>query len=297
MLKKIKQLLFLDPKYNYTRYRDQFEETQLQLKSGLIINYATAGSGQTLVFLHGLANNWMMWIPLAMRLKDKYRVVLLDLPGYGKSSKLDEYSLKSIAVIIADFIKEAGLKPLSIIGLSLGSQIAATFIKHYPQMASSAVLNGPIFKIHDIGHLSDYFTDRIHDASNIKLLMPVLRKYIKNTALSYATSKYLNYYKFNRFLLDNYTREGRRQVDALAWLQLSADAADIKLENILSKVKMPVLLVFGDHDKWSSLEGARKLLPDKANIRFVKIKNAGHSVSTEQAAPVAQAVKKFLAEI
>jgi len=274
MLRRLKQLLFFDTKTNYTRYARQFSEKQLKLKSGLVINYAEAGSGEELIFLHGLANNWKMWIPLAMKLKERYKVILIDMPGYGKSTRLSEYSLKISAKVISKFVIEGGFKPLSVVGLSLGSQIAATLVNDYPQIAKTVILNGPIFKIHDIGHFNDY------------------------TFLSYTTSKFLNYYEFRRSLLDNYTREGRKQVDPLAWLQLSADAADIEMENIINKLTIPVLLVFGDHDKWTSLEGAKSLLTEaKSRIEYVKIKNAGHSVSTEKSAPVGVAIKKFLAEL
>ena len=298
MLRRLKQLLFFDTKTNYTRYARQFSEKQLKLKSGLVINYAEAGSGEELIFLHGLANNWKMWIPLAMKLKERYKVILIDMPGYGKSTRLSEYSLKISAKVISKFVIEGGFKPLSVVGLSLGSQIAATLVNDYPQIAKTVILNGPIFKIHDIGHFNDYLTVKIHNAAHLKIIIPILKRYIKNTFLSYTTSKFLNYYEFRRSLLDNYTREGRKQVDPLAWLQLSADAADIEMENIINKLTIPVLLVFGDHDKWTSLEGAKSLLTEaKSRIEYVKIKNAGHSVSTEKSAPVGVAIKKFLAEL
>jgi pimeloyl-ACP methyl ester carboxylesterase len=295
MLQKLKELFYIAPRIHETRNREHFHEQQIQLKNGIIINYAEAGSGKLIVFLHGLANNWETWIPVSMHLMQKYHVVLLDLPGYGKSTHLKEYSLQALAGMVAEFIGMLPEKPAAVVGLSLGSQLATTLLHNYSAVAESVVLNGPIFKIHDIGHINDFFTERIHDLGYVRFLLPPLRLYIKNTPASYLTSKYLNYYKFDRNLLDSYTRSGKYQVDPLAWLQLSGDAAELKQEELLRDVKVPVLLIFGDHDNWTSTDGARKLMQgSKTDITYVTVKDSGHSVSIEKSAEVAAAIGNFL---
>ncbi len=296
MLQKLKEKLFIAPRIHTTRNREYFHEHQTSLKDGTVINYADAGEGKTIVFLHGLANNWETWIPVSMHLKQKYHVVLLDLPGYGKSSHLPEYSLEKLAALAAEFIGMLPEKPAAVVGLSLGSQLATRLMHDYPSVAESVILNGPIFKIHDVGHINDFFAERIHDLGYVRFLLPPLRLYIKNTPASYLTSKYLNYYKFDRNLLDSYTRSGKYQVDPLAWLQLSGGAAEIKQEELLRDVKVPVLLVFGDHDKWTSTDGARQLMEGtKTDITYVTVKDSGHSVSIEKSADVAAAITDFLA--
>ena len=64
------------------------EIKQVRLDEGIEIAYADEGQGpETIVFLHGLGSYAPAWIKNVSVLKEKYRCIAVDFPGFGKSSK------------------------------------------------------------------------------------------------------------------------------------------------------------------------------------------------------------------
>ena len=96
--------------------------------NGNLINYEVLGSKnkETVVIIHGWGRNLNDWKGVGGKLADKYRVLLLDLPGHGKSSMphqpFDTYNYANIA---KQFIKQYGGKENILIGHSFGGKISA----------------------------------------------------------------------------------------------------------------------------------------------------------------------------
>ena len=97
---------------------------------GSKIRYLEEGTSKnTLVLLHGLgasAERWEDVIPLFAK---KFRVIVPDLIGFGYSDKpAIDYTTDYFAEFMSKFVEKVGIKEMSIIGSSLGGQIAAEFI-------------------------------------------------------------------------------------------------------------------------------------------------------------------------
>ena len=84
------------------------------------------GSGPPLALLHGNFGSWLHWIRNVEALSRRYRVIAIDIPGFGDSDLPPEpYSFASVSRIIADGLLEiAGGEKISIAGFSLGSSTA-----------------------------------------------------------------------------------------------------------------------------------------------------------------------------
>ena len=80
---------------------------------GIRICYEIMGEGRNIVMLHGWGQNKEMMLPLANRLKNKFRITIIDLPGFGLSSEphlaLDIYSYTEI---IEQLLKELQIENL-----------------------------------------------------------------------------------------------------------------------------------------------------------------------------------------
>lgn len=109
------------------------------------ISYIDEGKGEyTLVLVHGLASNAGFWRYNIPELSKHFRVVAVDLPGYGKSQKGNySYSLSFYAETIKKLIDELQLKNVVLVGHSMGGQIAIIFALKYPDMLSKLVLAAP----------------------------------------------------------------------------------------------------------------------------------------------------------
>jgi len=112
---------------------------------GSKIRYLEEGTSKnTLILLHGLgasAERWEDVIPLFAK---KFRVIVPDLIGFGYSDKPTiDYTTDYFAEFMSKFVEKVGIKEMSIIGSSLGGQIAAEFIINQNVDVKKLVLVSP----------------------------------------------------------------------------------------------------------------------------------------------------------
>jgi len=121
----------------------QMEPAEKQVEVGEFrINYATAGGGEPLLFLHGSepAETWRVWDPI-LGLADTYRVVAPDLIGYGKSSRPTETpDYRTQAQMMGDLVEKLEIRAMSLVGSGWGGQVALEFALSKPEAVKSIVL-------------------------------------------------------------------------------------------------------------------------------------------------------------
>ena len=89
------------------------------------IEYEDEGEGPVLLMLHGWMNTLHSFDALVEQLRGKYRIVRIDLPGFGHSEPPPgPWSVADYATFVAHFIEKKGLKPATIIGHSFGGRVA-----------------------------------------------------------------------------------------------------------------------------------------------------------------------------
>ena len=106
------------------------------------VNYASAGSGDPLLLLHGSEprETWRVWEPL-FPLADSHKVIAPDLLGYGKTTKPAETpDHRAQARMLRDFADKLGLSSLSLLGGGWGGQVALEFALEWPESVRSMVL-------------------------------------------------------------------------------------------------------------------------------------------------------------
>jgi len=99
------------------------------------------GAGDaSIVFLHGFGGTRLDWLPLAKRLKDRFRLVMVELPGFGTNPLPDPFSLEAAADQVAAVI--AAQKPggTIVVGQGLGGFLALRALARHPGHARGLVL-------------------------------------------------------------------------------------------------------------------------------------------------------------
>jgi pimeloyl-ACP methyl ester carboxylesterase len=111
----------------------------------LEIAYIKEGKGkQTIVFMHGLSSNADAWSRNIETLKEKYTCVALDLPGFGKSSKVaPAYTPAYYADIVVKLIDKLKLKNVIVAGHSMGGQAAIKLALNHPEKLEKLILIAP----------------------------------------------------------------------------------------------------------------------------------------------------------
>jgi pimeloyl-ACP methyl ester carboxylesterase len=103
--------------------------------------YRVAGSGPTVVLIHGMVNSSRHWEVVALRLAANHRVVAPDLIGHGGSATpRGDYSLGAHAATIRDLLATIGVERATIVGHSLGGGVAMQFFYQFPQRTERLVL-------------------------------------------------------------------------------------------------------------------------------------------------------------
>lgn len=109
----------------------------------LNIHYYQGGSpnGETLVLIHGFAADKDNWLRFSRHLTDRYRVIALDLPGFGDSDRpAGSYDVGTQTERLGDILDALGIDQAHLLGNSMGGHIAALFAARYPSRVRSLAL-------------------------------------------------------------------------------------------------------------------------------------------------------------
>lgn len=120
--------------------RSAVESREISLH-GHKIAYRIAGSGPTLLLVHGIAGDGETWTDIMERLAHKYTLIAPDLPGHGISDKpVGDYSLGALASMIRDLMVALGHENATMVGHSLGGGVVMQFAYQFPQRCERLVL-------------------------------------------------------------------------------------------------------------------------------------------------------------
>ncbi len=90
----------------------------------LVVNYQVFGEGAVVILVHGWGDNLKNFNKIQISLSESYKVISLDLPGFGESSSpASGWSLDDFAEFIRDFVDKLGVKTYAYIGHSNGGAI------------------------------------------------------------------------------------------------------------------------------------------------------------------------------
>jgi len=116
----------------------------------LELHTTEAGSGPTVVFLHGLDSDSSVWASAVELLLDDHRCVLVDLPGHGESPAPDDASTYSRQAVLdqLDHVLDRYPSPVVLVGHSLGGYLGLAHVLTRPGVLAGLVLvsTGPGFR-------------------------------------------------------------------------------------------------------------------------------------------------------
>lgn len=102
------------------------------------INYIQYGEGKDILLLHGWGQNIEMMKPLGDNFCDRFRITILDLPGFGESDEPESaWNIGSYEEMLEEFVKKLEIKKPIVIGHSFGGRLAIRFSSRNPVEKSS----------------------------------------------------------------------------------------------------------------------------------------------------------------
>ncbi|MCS7168474.1 MAG: alpha/beta hydrolase [Gemmatales bacterium] len=102
--------------------------------------YFSWGTGPTLVCIHGLADSFLAFFPLAALLKSHFRVIAYNLPdGYRDNARLQEYSLTELTRDLIRLLNRLDIRCATLVGHSYGAAVALLAAYRFPHYIARAV--------------------------------------------------------------------------------------------------------------------------------------------------------------
>jgi pimeloyl-ACP methyl ester carboxylesterase len=233
-------------------------------------------NGQVVLLLHGWRNELHSFDALVHELAPQYRIVRLDLPGFGGTEvPRTTWELNDYVGFVGDFIKKLGLKVDVLIGHSLGGRIMIKGLGEDVFHPKKAVLiaSAGIAKRKTVRN--QIFKGIAKTGRAITSIPPLfsLREKLRNRLYAYAGSDYNNAGP----LKDTFVK--------LISEDLSAAA---------SRISVPTLLLWGDHDMETPLSDGERLSRLIPGAILKVFPGTGHHVHQERSVAIAETMKEFI---
>lgn len=111
---------------------------------GRPVNVVEVGSGEPVVFVHGLGGNWTNWLEQLPVIGTGWRAIALDLPGFGHSPMpAAQISISGYAAAVTGAMDALGIPSATLVGNSMGGEISAELALASPERVSRMMLVSP----------------------------------------------------------------------------------------------------------------------------------------------------------
>ena len=243
----------------------------------------------TVVLLHGFGSSlhtWEDWVPV---LSQDFRVIRYDLPGHGLTGPdaRGDYTDARGIVVLLDLLNHLGIQKISLIGHSIGGRLAWNFAAAHPERIEKLVLVAPD------GFASPGF--EYGKSPEIGLSLQAMRYVLPKTLLrmslepAYANASAMTDQRLTRYHELMLAPGVRPALIARLEQSILQDP-----NPILTNIKVPTLLLWGDQDAMIPVANAADYLRALPNARLVRIPGVGHLPQEEAPAETALTVHQFL---
>ena len=242
-----------------------------------------------LLLLHGFGGSLHTWDALAARLEGAYRVIRLDLPGFGLTGPdpgRDYSDARSHSVLMA-LMDRLGVARATVAGHSMGGRIAWTLAALHPERVERLVLLAPD------GFASPGFAYGTAPkvSALLRLLPYAMPAFLLRASLApaYADPALVTDALVTRYR-DLLLAPGVRG----AILERTAQAVLVDPVPLLRRITVPVLLLWGREDRMIPVRNADAYLAAMPVARLVTFPGVGHVLHEEASEETATAVTRFL---
>ena len=258
-----------------------------------------SGAGEPILLLHGFPQTGECWRRVAELLSETHRVIVPDLPGFGRSSAPRAYDAGAVATILADFLDAAGAKSATIVGHDWGGSLAfALALAHPDRVAKLVVSNAPFRKLdlrrgfHFLAFNIPVVPELAFRLAGDRLVGFMLRagSARKEAFGDDAIRPYVDAYRDPAAVRSAlaYYRTVTRRVIAQRFRRSPSPATGRRIE-------MPTLLVWGMRDPALPPSMLQGILHDIPHAVAVRLKDVGHFVPDEAPKELAREIASFLA--
>ena len=247
---------------------------------------------KNIILVHGLGGRTFTFRKNTDALADAgFNVYAIDLKGFGYSERLakSDYSHEKQAEILLEFMEKKQIKSAIVAGHSMGGRVALIAYDKQPQKFESIILIDSAGLEEDGAPFpSSILTQPVVDILYYNLFLNRERfKGFLSSAFynkDFVTDEVISYY-LEPFKIKNTN---------LAYRYILKGNTPYDIKSVLSKIDVPVLIVWGQNDGWIDVKNAYEFNKLIGTSRVEIIENAGHVPMEEQAEKFNSTIISFL---
>jgi pimeloyl-ACP methyl ester carboxylesterase len=283
--------------YLKTKYANK--ESEFMSINGIQVHFRDQGpvtDSLPLVLIHGTGASLHTWEPWVAELIATKRIVTFDLPAYGLTgpNANHDYSQKAYVDLLDSLLIKLKINRCILGGNSLGGSVSWNYaIQHaekikklilidaggYPLNSTSVPIAFKLAKVPILNNLLEKITPRSMVESSVK-------------------NVYFDPKKVSNELIDRYFELTLREGNRRAFKERMASSKNTISKNntsqLIKTIKVPTLVLWGDHDQLIPVASAYKFHEDLPNDTLVILKNLGHVPMEEDPKASIMAVKEFI---
>ncbi|MDY0906219.1 alpha/beta hydrolase [Pedobacter sp. CFBP9032] len=239
--------------------------------------YIEAGKGETLVLLHGLMGELSNWEQVIERFKDRYHVVIPILPIY--ELPILTLGVKALSRYLHRFLKFKSLNQVVLIGNSLGGHVGLVFTTAHQEFVKALVLTGS----------SGLYENAFGGSFPRRESYDYIKEKVEFTFYDPATA--------TKELVDDVFKTVNDRSRVIRILTMAKSAIRHNMGKELSKITIPVSLIWGKNDKVTPPEVAQEFHELLPNSELNWVDQCGHAPMMEQPEIFNNYLEKFLDRI
>jgi 3-oxoadipate enol-lactonase len=252
---------------------------------GVSLNVEEKGQGEVLLLVHGFPLDHSMWWGQLEGPSKHYRVIAPDLRGFGKSDVTEgTVTMEQFAEDLARLLDGLNIaEPITLCGLSMGGYIAWQFALNHSNRLKRLI----VCDTRAVADSKDTAAGREKSAEKVVAEGAVIVADIMQPKLFHQSSAGSAYVEQTRQVM-----LGTNPLGIAAALRGMAKRPDVTGQ--LEQIRVPTLVICGEHDAISPTAEMRKIAEAIPHARYVEIPAAGHMAPLEKPEEVNAAIVEFM---
>ena len=276
--------------------------------SELQIEFYGPEDGTPIVLTHGWGLDTREWNYLKRDLSDRFRLIVWDEPGLGKSTRPTnrDYSLENLARDLEAVLALAGDKPAILLGHSIGGMITLTFCRLFPSALGSRVIGLVLTHTTPTNPVRTTSGAAFYTAIEKPVLVPLMYLTIALSPLVWLMN-WLSYLNGSAHLTNKLSSFGGtetwEQIDFSTKFQPQASPAVMArgmlgmmrydATKTLAAISVPTLVVAGNRDSTTKPEASERICASIPGARLITLTPAKHLGLIEHHTRYAEVVREF----
>ncbi len=249
------------------------------------VHHVEAGSGEAVVFLHGVGGDSASWAPQIDGFSGDYRAIAWDMPGYGGSPALERMTFPALSASLLGLLDRLELDNVHLVGHSMGGMVAQQFAADRPERVRTLVLSAtsPAFGRPDGDFQKRFVEARIAPLENGSTMADLADETVETMLGPSADADGAAV-----------ARRSMASVPEATYRAAIACLVTFDRRDALAGYAMPVLVLAGETDTNAPAPMMEKMAGRIPGADYVCMAGTGHLGNLENPAAFNEAVGSFL---